>query len=304
MKQVVRDPPSGHGFTLIELLVVIAIIALLASLILPTLHRTKESAEGTVCRGNLKQMGIALRLYVDNEGVFPQSDGYGSWCAELEPYANDKWPSNNRVGEGVYGNRRGVFACPGYSRLPGFYGRRDDTWFEQLNFGPVGAYTFNSFGIVNSRELYQRPQSFTNFYKGLGTAFIGDPARRGDEVPWWGPVKENEVLSPGEMIAITDSVIVCGKNEGPEYYKYLGNGFFGHAEWYWSMNDPFPGGEIYGNNWVDTRNNGPRRHSARFNVLFCDGHTENQAPEKLFSNRDDLVRRWNRDNQPHSLIHP
>ena len=64
---------ANSGFTLIELLVVIAIIAIMAATLMPALPAATDRSRVTECRLNLTQIAIALRMYFNDQGAYPDS---------------------------------------------------------------------------------------------------------------------------------------------------------------------------------------------------------------------------------------
>lgn len=102
-----------RAFTLIELLVVIAIIAILAAMLMPVLNKAKQTSQRVACMDNLKQLGLATQLYVDdNQGYYPpRSDA-------------DRWPDKFYDS---YGRKIQILLCPSETTTPATAGSGQST---------------------------------------------------------------------------------------------------------------------------------------------------------------------------------
>jgi len=269
-----RGLPGGVAFTLIELLVVIAIIAILAAMLLPALSRAKSAADATVCRSNLRQIGIAVELYRQDLSAYPTALDSRAWYDPLQPYVRSPSPGSDYDPLTLTrsASRKSVWVCPGYARIPG-----------GVSFDS-GAYAYNFFGF-----------GFWDFP--LGGPALGLGGVNLNKVPplLWRATRENEVANPSEMIALGDAPCDLSGTNG---FWSLESGMFS------VVYRPSPmAGSMEG--LARLKNLAGRRHSGRFNIVFVDNHLESLRPPDVFDvSQGSIARRWNKDNQAHMDLLP
>ena len=164
-----------NAFTLVELLVVIAIIAILLALLLPALSRSREKARSLQCLNNLRQIGLATRMYLDQSGVWPASQAVHIGEAELLRANIKEWES--------------LWFCPKVGGNIGFANHASGKY----------SYLFNLYGSGHV-DIFL-PKKIQQPSLGIAKKHISLPSL--DSTGALGR-KEQEIVQPSDMIVLSE----------------------------------------------------------------------------------------------------
>ena len=255
---------SKNAFTLIELLVVIAIIALLASILMPSLSSARNAAKSSVCMSNLRQIGIQNALYLNKYQVFP-------------PVRLKTTPDSSGVMQDYY------------HQFGREFGRKAPRWqwFLGEDVGPIidpdkytDEATFNASMVIDN-PYWEDPgmSGFTNDVRngayGYNGTYLGNTRTVGDEWIRW-PLNEGLIADPGQTVLVGDSRGGSAPHGNHSYWldppkRAVYRGDPATDEQAFSPNPANPLEDL-GHSPIEAR------HQGRGNAVFVDGHA---ASKKL-----------------------
>ena len=229
---------NKKAFTLIELLVVIAIIALLLSIITPSLRKAKQAAWNIICRNNLRQYGLAGAMYTqENDSMFPNA--WGSIFKSVEPDRLCQWHDQSRnplmnpdLAGSLWpylGEQDKSHLCPVFDR----FARREHQCTSGIPVEPIFGYSMNA--MLGGFE-FNNAQQYVHVLR-VRTTDIRSPASTfffGEENPWVNPERYGATLNdnalcgtpqhpsqPGAWTTPLSSMITSEKDTGVTYLDCL-----------------------------------------------------------------------------------
>jgi len=282
----------NKGFTLVELLVVIGIIALLISILLPTLASARRSANSVKCLASLKEIGNAFSMYaMENKGYYPAArDNQNQYLANKTTKAERRWTDLlakyfNKKGENFQTNAEltnirmnsVLWGCPEWTRT-----------FEYNPNAPGGSadHVYNGYGMQYYPNFPDR-----NYLTPAGTPAMVAYRNTLDRVgylkqSYWGKRGAERLLvadSAQDIIALPSAVATTPV---ATYTNFQGFND-GTAKWwpYLPINQALGAGDF----GVDSRHQKPglpqkaSMGTKNINALFADGHAQSVSVREAFN---------------------
>jgi len=241
-----------RAFTLIEVLVVVAIIALLISILLPSLSRARDESKNVVCQSNARQLGVGMRMYADaHQGYYPDADEWLTskpWYWDPDPVEYTAPKANRQSGrkEGLifrYIKNPQAYLCPtdkGYRAFAEASG--------EFKAQPPGHTNFAMNGVLQ------------NLVSGRWAAEMG-MAKPGEQVDFTRRFRDNILTeTPARVMLMAEESELAPCNDGLITW-----------EGYWSKG------------FHEQMDKVTTRHFGKGNLLMFDGHVEPILSEKEFN---------------------
>ncbi len=226
-----KNAQRTAGFTLIELLVVIAIISILAAILFPVFARARENARRTSCMSNLKQMGLAVMQYVqDNDEYYPYS--YQTRASLGSPWASISSTADFTSSSTIYWphfvfpytKSMQIFYCPsGRSKGDGNYGHYG---VNRLALTDTSSAAISMAALPTPASLYIGMDA--GLYR-LNTTDVKGPGAGANYLPGTGPGSAADLpaIAWGSSISDLDNDYKTGRHLGGVNVMF-GDG---HVKW-------------------------------------------------------------------------
>ncbi len=232
-----RRSSQSAGFTIVELLVVMGIIGVLAAILFPVIVKAQEGAKITRCISNMKQLGSALTLYLDdNTNRFPSAAAWGAPSYWAKPENGSQRTIQELltcyVRNGMHKNSDGLYDNPGVFGCPSDIGVRSaNSVYGVPPNQPIWKYAGCSYEYYAANQVDWTVHS-------SGTAIT-------NALRHWTALAPELISSSGlQRVGAPVSSVVC-----PTRKAVLGD------TWCWHMGDQVPDGQL-----------------AYRNTMFADGH--------------------------------